>query len=335
MLRLSPFWLLLVCTLFTFACSSVNAWPSDENEGNDSESGNHGYEGNPSLQGHINKLTNALRKATRKGGRQLKALLAKWSGGKSSTWNFKIYYNEIDCLRQNNENNELRRGKRKLADDLQQEKCKKAKIENKLKESQAKIHQITGNYKKKFKRLTQKLIKLQREQSHRGSAKKKTFGDYSKRHQTRLRKQMVTDCETSLSFLALNGFVATKIEVFNHDTQEYETISLIDEEATAVSFRTETLTNEEIDEINLLLYTKERFMISNEAYHELSMVCKDLPRSWKIQDRIKELNRKWNLFPTPGNTNGVQQSIKDRLEIRLKALIKNTPQMHHSNLIIR
>ncbi|KAJ7391196.1 hypothetical protein OS493_019327 [Desmophyllum pertusum] len=82
---------------------------------------------------------------------------------------------------------------------------------------------------------------------------------------------MVTDCETSLSFLALNGFVATKIEVFNHDTQEYETISLIDEEATAVSFRTETLTNEEIDEINLLLYTKEGFMISNEAYHKLSM----------------------------------------------------------------
>lgn len=64
-----------------------------------------------------------------------------------------------------------------------------------------------------------------------------------------------------------------------------------------------------------------------EAYHELTMICKDLPRSWKIQDRIREINRKWNLFPTPGDTNGVQQSIKERLEIRLQNLIKNTPSI--------
>ncbi|KAJ7391238.1 hypothetical protein OS493_019369 [Desmophyllum pertusum] len=102
---------------------------------------------------------------------------------------------------------------------------------------------------------------------------------------------MVTDCETSLSFLALNGFVATKIEVFNHDTQEYETISLIDEEATAVSFRTETLTNEEIDEINLLLYTKEGFMISNEAYHKLSMSQRNYEKlAESLADIRKDVN---------------------------------------------
>ena len=37
------------------------------------------------------------------------------------------------------------------------------------------------------------------------------------------------------------------------------------------------------DEMNLLLYTKERFNLSNDAYHELSMACKELPRSWQIQ----------------------------------------------------
>ena len=59
------------------------------------------------------------------------------------------------------------------------------------------------------------------------------------------------------------------------NTQEYETLTLVDKEDIQTSSRTETLTDEEIDEINLLLYTKERFNISNEAYHELSMICKD------------------------------------------------------------
>ena len=98
-----------------------------------------------------------------------------------------------------------------------------------------------------------------------------------------------------MSFLGLNNFVAAKVEIFHENTQEYETLTLVDKEDIQTSSRTETLTNEEIDEINLLLHTKERFNISNEAYHEIAMICKDLPRSWKVQERIKALNSKWNL----------------------------------------
>ena len=138
-------------------------------------------------------------------------------------------------------------------------------------------------------------MKLQKDKKLRGPAKKKTFQDYSKRHQSRVRRQMVTVCETSLSFLGLNNFVVAKVEIFHENTQEYETLTLVDKEDIQTSSRTETLTNEEIDEINLLLYTKERFNISNEAYHEFAMICKDLPRSWKVQERIKALNSKCNL----------------------------------------
>ena len=54
---------------------------------------------------------------------------------------------------------------------------------------------------------------------------------------------------------------------------------LVDEENIKDLSQTETLTDEDIDEMNLLLYTRERLNVSNEAYHELSMICKDLPRS--------------------------------------------------------
>ena len=270
------------------------------------------------------RLNQSLAKAKTQGGNGMRKLFAMWSNGKYSTWNFKIYYNELDCARLQNENIKLTGLKRKLENDLEEERVKKAKIEEKLKEAVCQNKEITGKFRKKFKSLVQKLMKLQKKEKTRGFAKKKSFSSYSRRHQSRIRKQMVTDCETSLSFLGLHNFVATKVEVFNENTHEYETITLVDEENIHHSSQTEVLTDQDIDEINLLLYSKERFNVSNEAYHELSMICKDLPRSWKVQERIKALNSKWNLSSTPGDTCGIQQSIKERLEIRLQSLIKNT-----------
>ncbi|CAB4026648.1 Hypothetical predicted protein [Paramuricea clavata] len=55
------------------------------------------------------------------------------------------------------------------------------------------------------------------------------------------------------------------------------------------------------------------------------MTCKELPRSWKVQERIKALNGKWKFSETPGNTFGIQQSIKERLEVRVQNMIKNSP----------
>ena len=75
------------------------------------------------------------------------------------------------------------------------------------------------------------------------------------------------------------------------------------------------------------MYTKDRFGLSKQAYHELSMVCKEFPRSYKIKERMQETNKKWNLFQTPGNTVGVQQSIKSRLETRLKVLLNKSKMM--------
>ena len=262
--------------------------------------------------------------AQAKGGGPIKRLLAKWTTGRYATWSFKIYYHELEAERLQQENNCLRAEKRKLENDLDQLECKKAKIEDKLKEAVAKNQKTNEKFKKKFKAITRKLIRQQRRQRSRGSTASKAFFEYSKRHQSRIRKQMVDDCEASLAFLGLHNFIATKVEVYNENNQQYETINLINEDEIDPSSDTETITNEEIDEINLLLYTKERFNISNDAYHELSMTCKDLPRSWKVQERIKSLNRKWKLSETPGNTIGVQQNIRERLTKRVEHLLKNS-----------
>ena len=63
-----------------------------------------------------------------------------------------------------------------------------------------------------------------------------------------------------------------------------------------------------------------------------------MPRSYKIKERIQEINRKWNLFHTLGNTVGVQQKIRCRLETRLKVLIEKglmKPSHEHNKIRVK
>ena len=74
-------------------------------------------------------------KAKTQVGNRFKRFFSQWTSSKYSMWSFKIYYNELDSARLQNENNELRGQKRKLEDDLKEERCKIGKIGEKLKGS--------------------------------------------------------------------------------------------------------------------------------------------------------------------------------------------------------
>ena len=73
-----------------------------------------------------------------------------------------------------------------------------------------------------------------------------------------------------------------------------------------------------------MLFIKDWYNVSDGAYHELAKVCKEMPRQYRLRQRITELNSLWNIRPTPNNTNGVQQSLKDRLIVRIRHLIKSS-----------
>lgn len=65
--------------------------------------------------------------------------------------------------------------------------------------------------------------------------------------------------------------------------------------------------------LEMVFYVKKRFGLSNAAYHDLSMVCRGLPRSWKMKDFVQCLNSLWEIKPCPEGT-GMQQTLNpDRL----------------------
>lgn len=109
--------------------------------------------------------------------------------------------------------------------------------------------------------------------------------------------------------------------MFNTDTQQYETFQLIDEnDLPFTQSNTKTLTNEDVDDINLWMYIREKFNISNQAWNELSMKSSDIPNTYKIKKRIEKINANWKLAPTPGEADGIQSSFKDSIKEQVKRL---------------
>ena len=67
------------------------------------------------------------------------------------------------------------------------------------------------------------------EKRSRGPAKQKSFQQYRPQHEVRVKNQLKEQCHTTLSFLGLYNYVATKVEVFNEDTSKLESFSLLEE----------------------------------------------------------------------------------------------------------
>ena len=130
---------------------------------------------------------------------------------------------------------------------------------------------------RKLQEISEKAARMQKK-GQRGTNKSKKFTDYTKQHQARIRRGFKEDCHSALSFLGLYNFIATKVEVFNNDSQQYETISLIEEgQLQLLESESVELTDDDIDDINMWVYLKDKFNISNEAWHELAIKCKDMP----------------------------------------------------------
>ena len=264
-------------------------------------------------------LQKAVKKASNRGGRQLNTLLSKLETG--PRYRFKVYYNEVDVHQLKDENSQLRGEKRKLEESLVQENSKRLRVDEKAREALEKAEKKGAFYKKKFTQLAKKVIKNGKK--GRGPAKKK-FNDYSKHHQKRIKNQLKEECQTTLSFLGLYNFIATKIEVLNSETNQYETFNLVGEgELPFTESDPKALDNDDIDNINMWLYLKDKFNISNEAWHEIAIKANGLPNTYSIKKRINELNSKWNLKPTPGDAEGVQLGFAESLQEHIVRLQKN------------
>ena len=108
--------------------------------------------------------------------------------------------------------------------------------------------------------------------------------EYSASHTRRLKRQRVNDCELSLAWLEQYGYSATKVEAINKRTGEVEVINLSENERDAIFGNdSASIAEEDLQMLNMILFIKDRFQVYGEAYHEMTKICKALPRSYLIK----------------------------------------------------
>ena len=72
------------------------------------------------------------------------------------------------------------------------------------------------------------------------------------------------------------------------------------------------------------LLVKDKYGISNAAYHELSMVNPQLPKSSQVQKLIRDINSQMLITNTPNNTKGVQLNLSQCVKVCLSYLVPST-----------
>ena len=75
-----------------------------------------------------------------------------------------------------------------------------------------------------------------------------------------------------------------------------------------------SMSPEQQDKIRKLVFLMDRFCISDAAYHELTMVHNDMPRSYLLVQCRNDVNNLYEIERLPGNVPGAMINISSEIE---------------------
>ena len=167
-------------------------------------------------------------------------------------------------------------------------------------------------------------IALQGSTSAVHTRKKKAWTQYTPQYQKKRVQQVAKKVQTALLFTNDEHLRPTKLELTNEQTGD---IVSIDSSGQIVKIAEQTLPKASTSQsvVDQTLYVKERFNLSNEAYHEMAMVNTGIPRLNALLKAAKALDTRSIIYPVPGKLQGVQQSLKECLEKKIKNLQRINP----------
>ena len=228
------------------------------------------------------KLWRMGKRITRIGGaKQRNDLLRNWKEGRESIWNFTIDGFEVG--------RQILSRKRQAEVQLEEQRVKMKRLEAEVKE-----------LKEKTKIQTSMISKLSSKTKRRSTTKQ--WGQYSRQQKSKIRKRLTDNVKETLEVIcSTEKFKVHKVELENVENHEKEVIDIYRSTITKVP--------EQLHTLHSTLLVKDKFGISNAAYHELSMVNPQLPKSCEVQRLIKNMDSELIITNTPNNTKGVQLRV--------------------------
>ena len=230
------------------------------------------------------------------GGKNRQEQLDKWKDGHDATWNFTVSGIEV--------NRQLLSKKRKLEEQLNEENAKRRKLEKE-------VSILTKTTKQQAKTISR--IKTGRSETSRGSSSK-LWTEYSRQQQHNKRKTLAKGIQGALSFCEDERFRPCTLLVENIDTGNRE---ILDINCGKYSKQDETVAKD----VHSALYVKDKYCVSNTAFHELSMLS-NLPNSSEVKKLTQALNSKFEIRNTPNGVVGVQQSLRKHVTACLTHLVE-------------
>ena len=158
-------------------------------------------------------------------------------------------------------------------------------------------------------------------------SRRKNWASYTRQHKRVIKKQVATQVQHVLSLCSTTStqpFKPESMVFLNEETGEKENFDINKGTfSTCKDNDTTAQPSDGDDKVLFALYVKERFDISDRSYLAISKISSNLPRIHELKQQAAELNSKYELKPTSGGIHGVQQSLRNRLMIRLQQLKKH------------
>ena len=271
------------------------------------------------------KLTQLLQKkriSSKRGGKQLHKFID--SLRKSKPYEIKIYVNETEKLRLHELTKDLIKEKTQLEQKVESQKNQCEKLLYQLAQANAK----TSYWQSRFKGVVKRIMQQQKEEPKKKRARK-SLASYSQRSKYKIKKELKSEIACALEFIGMYDLVPSRVTYYDPVDNKSDTIVLIDQEELCSQFQDQCIRNDAaenadaLDNVHMLLYIKDKFNISNRAWHELASLSTGLPSNYSLKQRLQSINKLWEIFPTPGDTEGVQISLCAALQRQVKRLLEN------------
>ena len=122
--------------------------------------------------------------------------------------------------------------------------------------------------------------------------------------------QLREGCKRALWFADSFNIDVVKIVARTKTTNEEISLSI----SSSTDIPTSSQSSQDSEQLHQVLYLLDRFAVSDEFYHHLSMVNSSLPRSYKIKEARQRINSNIELKRLPKPYSGCYRSFKRCLE---------------------
>ena len=157
---------------------------------------------------------------------------------------------------------------------------------------------------------------------------------------SRTLKCFISRARIALWFAESFGLDISSMNVVEKCTGTVHTVSLADTKTTPISSDSSdsgqsdkchgfnALSDTEKEKVEEVLFLLDKFYVSDEFYHEITMLHDSLPRSYLVKQRRDELNKLLSISKTPGKFEGCQVDFHHTLTECLEKFIAENPDFN-------